>query len=219
MKIAVVTGASSGLGREFVLQIAGKEDDLDEIWVIARRRERLEELRRECPVSLCILAMDLTSEDAAGRLEQELKKREPEITILVNAAGFGKIGSFREITRQESSAMVRLNCQAAVEAKAFLYRYSRGLRWELSGSGINVTAVCPYWIRDTEFISAAEETDRKKAVRHFPFASRVSRVAAWALSDSRLGLAVSTPGMAHRLAAKFLPADIMMAIWELIRRI
>ena len=88
----------------------------------------------------------------------------------------------------------------------------------MSGSGICVTAVCPYWIRDTEFISAAEETDRKKAVRHFPFASRVSRVAAWALSDSRLGLAVSTPGpvcMVHRLAAKFLPADIMMAIWEL----
>ena len=43
MKIAVVTGASSGLGKEFVLQIAEKEKNLDEIWVIARRRERLAE--------------------------------------------------------------------------------------------------------------------------------------------------------------------------------
>lgn len=113
-----------------------------------------------------------------------------------------------------------LNVYAA--SKAFLYRYSRALRWELWGSGICVTAVCPYWIKDTEFISVAKETDRKKAIRHFPFASKASRVAAWALIDSRLGLAVSTPGpvcMVHRLAAKFLPADIMMAIWELIRRI
>ena len=99
--------------------------DLDEIWVIARRRERLEELRRECPVPLCILAMDLTSEDAAGRLEQELKKREPEIAIMVNAAGFGKIGSFREITRQESSAMIRLNCQAVVEVTMVCIPYMK----------------------------------------------------------------------------------------------
>lgn len=257
MKIAVVTGASSGLGKEFVLQIAGKENNLDEIWVIARRRKRLEELQRECPVPLHILVMDLHGDDAADKLEMELKNSNPEIAILVNAAGFGKIGSCREVKRKESADMVRLNCQAAVEvtmvcipymkrggrileicstaafqpfpnlnvyaaSKAFLYRYSRALRWELWGSGISVTAVCPYWIRDTEFIPVAEETDRNKAIRHFPFASKTSRVVAWALIDSRLGLAVSTPGpvcMVHRLASKFLPADIMMAIWELIRRI
>ena len=45
MKIAVITGASSGLGREYVRQIAETEPDIQEIWVIARRRERLEELR------------------------------------------------------------------------------------------------------------------------------------------------------------------------------
>ena len=145
MKIAVVTGASSGLGKEFVLQIAEKEKNLDEIWVIARRRERLEALQQDCAVPLHILAMDLTEEDAADRLEQELKAEKPEIGILVNGAGFGKIGSWQDVARRESSAMIRLNCQAAVE----------------------VTLVC----------------------------------------------------MVHRLTAKFLPSDIMMAIWELIRRL
>ena len=257
MKIAVVTGASSGLGKEFVLQIAEKEKNLDEIWVIARRRERLEALQQDCAVPLHILAMDLTEEDAADRLEQELKAEKPEIGILVNGAGFGKIGSWQDVARRESSAMIRLNCQAAVEVtlvcipylkkksrilqicstaafqpfpelnvyaatKAFLYRYSRALRWELRGKGICVTAVCPYWVRDTEFISVAKDTDRKKVIRHFPLASKASRVVSWALADSKLGLAVSAPGpvcMVHRLTAKFLPSDIMMAIWELIRRL
>lgn len=57
MKIAVVTGASSGLGKEFVLQIAEKEKNLNEIWVIARRRERLEALQQDCAVPLRILAI------------------------------------------------------------------------------------------------------------------------------------------------------------------
>lgn len=224
---------------------------------IARRRERLEALQQDCAVPLHILAMDLTEEDAADRLEQELKAEKPEIGILVNGAGFGKIGSWQDVARRESSAMIRLNCQAAVEVtlvcipylkkksrilqicstaafqpfpelnvyaatKAFLYRYSRALRWELRGKRICVTAVCPYWVRDTEFISVAKDTDRKKVIRHFPLASKASRVVSWALADSKLGLAVSTPGpvcMVHRLTAKFLPSDIMMAIWELIRRL
>ena len=58
-KIAIVTGASSGLGREFVKQIA-KSRQLDEIWVIARRRDRLEEVRRLSKVALRTIPLDLT---------------------------------------------------------------------------------------------------------------------------------------------------------------
>ena len=73
--------------------------------------------------------------------------------------------------------MQGLNVYAA--SKAFLLRYSQALRWELIGKQIYVTAVCPYWIKDTEFISVAKHTDNPKAahaVHHFPLASKTKSV-------------------------------------------
>ena len=63
MKIAVITGASSGIGREFVYAVDQKLQ-LDEIWVIARRAERLEELREKCTTPLRALALDLSARGA-----------------------------------------------------------------------------------------------------------------------------------------------------------
>ena len=64
MKIAVITGASSGMGREFVLRLA-KEKPFDEIWVIARRLERLQSLQTLVPeVKIRPLAMDLTRQES-----------------------------------------------------------------------------------------------------------------------------------------------------------
>ena len=61
MKIAVVTGASSGIGKEFAKQISKRYGKLDEIWIIARRKELLEELQVELRIDVRIFAMDLTS--------------------------------------------------------------------------------------------------------------------------------------------------------------
>ena len=58
MKIAVITGASSGMGREFVYHI-DKNYDLSEIWVIARREERLNELKAECRTAIRPIPLDL----------------------------------------------------------------------------------------------------------------------------------------------------------------
>ena len=65
MKIAIVTGASSGMGREFVRQLGYFYKNLDEIWVIARRKERLEALAKESRVPLRIFAGALISSDSA----------------------------------------------------------------------------------------------------------------------------------------------------------
>ena len=59
MKIAVITGASAGIGREFVYAV-DKYDTFDEIWVIARRRERLEELAAKCRNPIRPIALDLS---------------------------------------------------------------------------------------------------------------------------------------------------------------
>ena len=87
MKIAVVTGASSGLGREFALQLARTEKQLEEIWVIARRQDRLEVLRPLCPVPLRVLPLDLTAPGAADALEAALAAAMQAVSQEVAPAG------------------------------------------------------------------------------------------------------------------------------------
>lgn len=112
MKIAIVTGASSGMGREAVLQIADQFPKLSEIWVAARRKERLEELQKCSKIPLRIFPLDLGTEDAVKTLAYALNEEKPEVKLLVNAAGYGKIGSVEEHTCSEETGMVRINCEA-----------------------------------------------------------------------------------------------------------
>lgn len=111
MKIAIVTGASSGMGREAVLQIAERFPNLREIWVIARRKERLEALQNMVSVPLRVFALDLASETAGMELEQALKELRPEVKLLVNAAGYGKLGAVGENSCLDETGMVLLNCE------------------------------------------------------------------------------------------------------------
>ena len=92
MKIAVITGASSGIGREFAVQIAKKYGKLDEIWLIARRKELMEELESHLRVPVRIFAMDLSDDTDMHQFQEYLEERKPDIKILVNCAGLGKIG-------------------------------------------------------------------------------------------------------------------------------
>jgi len=254
-KIAVITGASSGLGREFVKQL-GRYGELSEIWAIARREEKLLELTgiTECPIKP--IPADLTEEKTTAMLRDMFRKEDPEIAYLINAAGFGRIGMSTEIPAEDNEAMIDLNCRAAVAVtdaalpymrkgsrileicstaafqplpglnvyaatKAFLMSYTKSLHYELLLRGIHVTAVCPYWIKDTEFIPVAQMTG-KKAVKHFPFTAKPPFVVSWALFDSDINLWVSTPGpvpLLHRMTAKFIPHFIMVPVWDLLRRI
>jgi short-subunit dehydrogenase len=111
-RIAIVTGASSGMGKEAVLQISRKYSWLDEIWVIARRKELLEELQAQVKLSLKILAYDLTDDNDVFILKELLKKEKPAIKLLLNAAGFGKIGTFAEGVYEEQAGMININCKA-----------------------------------------------------------------------------------------------------------
>ena len=113
MKIAIVTGASSGLGSEFVRQIR-KQEKLDEIWVVARRKDRLTALEKELQTHLRIITGDLTKAETLHEIEAMLWKEKPDVRILINAAGYGKIGSWRDIKRVDVDGMIDLNCKAAV---------------------------------------------------------------------------------------------------------
>lgn len=112
MKIAVVTGASSGMGRETVVQLWEHFKGFDEMWIIARRLERLKELDRRTGVPLRKFALDLTKEEDRTVLESALKKKRPQVKFLVNAAGFGKIGKVEALSLRDETDMVKLNCEA-----------------------------------------------------------------------------------------------------------
>lgn len=112
MNIAVVTGASSGMGRDFVCQIAQKFNTLDEIWVIARRENRLKELADIVKnVKIRPLSIDITNETELSALNRLLQEKKPCIRVLVNAAGYGIIGKFSEIP-EDNIGMCKLNCVA-----------------------------------------------------------------------------------------------------------
>ena len=112
MKIAVVTGASSGLGREMARQLGDRFGALKEIWIIAIREERLKALAEEMTVPVRILPLDLTEKSSLEILESELRKENPEVVFLVNASGYGKIGPVEQLSLEEETGMVALNCQA-----------------------------------------------------------------------------------------------------------
>lgn len=95
MKIAVITGASAGIGREFVYAV-DRQEHFDEIWVIARRLERLEELAAKCSTPVRPLAMDLADLESIEEYKTLLEKEQPEIGLLINASGCGVFGPFEE---------------------------------------------------------------------------------------------------------------------------
>lgn len=113
MKIAVITGASSGMGRETAVQLADRfGGKLDELWLIARRKEKMEELIGQVPVRLRLFPLDVTDRIQLEKLKMALEETRPRVVFLVNAAGFGKIGKVGEVPLADEMGMVQLNCQA-----------------------------------------------------------------------------------------------------------
>ena len=110
-KIIVVTGASSGMGKEFLLQILDKEKNIDEIWAIARREDRLKELKEEYS-KIVPLKLDLTKMEDLLKYKEKLEKEKPNIIILGNCAGFGVFDHSENIPTDIKLNMVDLNVKA-----------------------------------------------------------------------------------------------------------
>ena len=111
MKISVVTGASSGMGRDFV-KMLDKIEDCEEIWVIARRADRLAELTSETGKKIVPIELDLSCEESYDKYAEMLGAADADVVALVNAAGFGKFGNFESIPLKEQMNMIDLNCKA-----------------------------------------------------------------------------------------------------------
>lgn len=251
-RIAVITGASSGLGRNYAISINRNPElwNVNEIWLIARRKDRLDALAEQLSLPTKILPLDLTSTEALSTFEEELKKaasgyRDFSVSVLLNCAGFGKYGSSQEVGYKEEGRMIDTNDKAAIAittmtvpymrqgsrigevcsvaafqpipffncyaaSKSLLYTYSRGLQIELMKQGISVTAICPYWVYDTEFIQTASGEKKKLFL-----SSRTESVVRLSLKDLRKHHAVSTPGImatVDRIFSGIIPDGLLARI-------
>lgn len=112
MNVFIITGASSGIGMEFARQMDEGFSNIDEFWLIARRREPLEQLAASLQHRTRILCMDITRDAQLDRLEDTLREKNATVRILVNAAGYGLMGDFSQQDREDMLGMIRLNCEA-----------------------------------------------------------------------------------------------------------
>ncbi len=111
MRVGIITGASSGMGRDFARLLA-KEGEIDELWLIARRQGRLDKLSEKLGIPCRALPLDLLERESFTILSDCLALENPSVTWLVNAAGYGVVGKVQDLPEGEQHDMVSLNCTA-----------------------------------------------------------------------------------------------------------
>ncbi|MFC1668230.1 SDR family NAD(P)-dependent oxidoreductase [Chlamydiota bacterium] len=122
-KIALITGASSGIGAEFVRQ-THRRNDFDELWLIARREEELKKIANQLTnIKGRVFSVDLLNEENIKEFVKTLKKEKPSIKLLVNSAGMGQVGFFQELDIGKQLKEIDLNIRSLVELTYHSLRY------------------------------------------------------------------------------------------------
>lgn len=143
MSIAIITGASSGIGAEFARRIA--EQGVEEMWLVSRRADRMEKIAEGLGVGCRIIAADLACKEGLDILKNLLAEQKPSVRYLVNAAGFGDFGAYDELAEGAAEKMIDLNVKALVLITHMTLPYmERGGRIVQMGSGSCFTPL-PYF--------------------------------------------------------------------------
>lgn len=123
MRVVVITGASSGIGKEFALQLDKGLSTIDEFWLVARNEERLEELASRLTHKARLFPMDITEEENLESLEMQLMDRGAKVSMLIACAGVGYIGDFQDLSNEKHLEVIRLNCEALTNTIAHVVPY------------------------------------------------------------------------------------------------
>lgn len=147
MDIAIITGASSGLGKAFFEAIVNRYRDLDEIWVIARRERRLRELAErhgDSHTRIRIVPMDLTKAKSHGELAGLLEDVRPNIRVLVNNAGYEREGLLRDMAPDDIRTMIDLDVTAMTMVGRICLPYMRQGSFQIITGSVSSFAPIPW---------------------------------------------------------------------------
>lgn len=134
MDIAIITGASAGLGQAFFRSVVRRYPKLDQIWLIARRADRLQQLAQDSPVPVVCLPLDLTQDGSYQAISERLAAEQPRVRILINNAGLGQLDDMVDSDVATQVRMVDVNCRGLTAV---------------------TTAVLPYMPKDSFVIQVA----------------------------------------------------------------
>ena len=221
MKTAILTGASSGLGIQFARQLKRVFPEVEELWLIARRQDRLEALAAELTdLKTVVLPLDLCREESFTALRERL------VVLLLNNAGCGYLGNVGDGPLARQTTMIDLNVRALTAithlvlpymkagahilntssiasfcanaklntysaTKAYVSSFTRGLSYELRNRGISATAVCPGPMA-TEFVTVGGITGNSPEFERLPYCDP-QQVALSAMTAARHGHVFYTP--------------------------
>ena len=238
MPLALITGASRGIGRELALGLAQRGYDL---LLVARSADQLRAVAQEAQAQhqrqAQVLALDLTHPEAAATVASWAAHHAPDgLGVLVNNAGYGLWGRFEQLNLEEQLNMLQLNLNLPVQltyallpllrraprgyilnvastaayqavpsltlyaaSKAFLLSFSRGLRYELKGSGVSVTCLSP-GATTTDFGNRAGMGTELQAVAN-KVSMTAAQVATAGLKALFAGRAEFIPGVLNKVSA------------------
>lgn len=142
MNTTLITGASTGIGAAFARKLAARGRN---VLLVARSEDKLvalcNELGRLTSIRAQYLALDLQQPDAGAQLFEETKKRELEIDMLINNAGFGSMGDFTRLELDRELEMIQLNVRALVD---LTHRFIGPMRDRKRGTIINVASTASF---------------------------------------------------------------------------
>ncbi len=139
MKIAVITGASAGLGREFLRALHEFYPEIEEAWIIARRADKLAEAAAEGEIPCRAFSLDLTLDESYDQLAAVAAEEKPEIMLLINNSGCGYLGNVGEGELSRQTRMIDLNLKGLTAVTHLLIPYI-----PKGGAILNVSSIASF---------------------------------------------------------------------------
>ena len=201
--VALITGASSGIGRELARVFAANGYDLV---VTARRADKLQEISDEVATNVTVLPLDLARASAAGRLMRELERLGIEPDVLVNNAGIAYAGEFQNMSRSAATKLVNLNVRTLTE---LTQRILPGMLARGRGHLLNVASVVGFQAVPGMALYAASKA----------FVVSFSEALSEELQNTGVSVTALCPGltdtdMASQLKQSGLPSTLMSSVEE-----
>ncbi|NNN20494.1 MAG: SDR family oxidoreductase [Acidimicrobiales bacterium] len=186
--LALVTGASSGIGKEFAIKLASGQSAFNhkhDLIIVARNENRLNEVKEDLEfsygVSVEVIPADLETTKGIALMKERFKDRSRSIDVLINNAGYGYSGNFGEVELKHSIGQINLNVKALVSLTYFAIESMRQ-----SGEGyiLNVSSVAGFMPAPTSAIYAATKA----------FVTNFSQGIREEISDTGIKLTCLCPG-------------------------